>query len=407
MKEGFSRTSTSKSSDSNSPKRNNVWSPTKRNAPVPFLNHTLALGIDVNEDELVLPEITVIRSAGGDMRLYSCAGKTFISRANADSWRRSESMMLAEAAARASTARRIAIATASANLDVSSESPRSPKSPPTSPYRLLSAFEKSHPPRKVVTTQALQSPTVNEAVRHARGVLDESKLLDERSHVNEKVSELEKEVADLQAALEERKKSLAEMKASISLKDSALEKSRERELALRQELASLTMRFAAVSSLGVLRGGGGGGASPMSPLKSTPTVAAPVIVPATESQLVDSQSLSTVEKGEASLEGKEEGEIPSSTPVSSEINESTPKKASGRWSKIAKLAGSSPTVLSKAATEVVSAAEVEAAIAAAPASPRFTGGGLLKAGMPSSSNSPVLAMLAMASLRAKKIEETT
>jgi hypothetical protein len=114
-----------------------------------------------------------------------------------------------------------------------------------------------------------------------------------------------------------------------------------------------------------------------------------------------------VEKGEASLEGKEEGEIPSSTPVSSEINESTPKKASGRWSKIAKLAGSSPTVLSKAATEVVSAAEVDAAIAAAPASPRFTGGGLLKAGMPSSSNSPVLAMLAMASLRAKKIEETT
>jgi hypothetical protein len=227
--------------------------------------------------------------------------------------------------------------------------------------------------------------------------------------VNEKVSELEKEVADLQAALEERNKSLAEMKASISLKDSALEKSRERELALRQELASLTMRFAAVSSLGVLRGGGGGGggASPMSPLKSTPTVAAPVIVPATESQLVDSQNLSTVEKGEASLEGKEEGEIPSSTPVSSEINESTPKKASERWSKIAKLAGSSPTVLSKAATEVVSAAEVDAAIAAAPASPRFTGGGLLKAGMPSSSNSPVLAMLAMASLRAKKIEETT
>jgi len=244
-------------------------------------------------------------------------------------------MMLAEAAARAATARRIALATASASLDVSSDSPLSPNSPPSSPYRLLSAFEKSHPRR--VTTKPLQSPTVKEAIKHARGVLDESKLLDER-HGNSQLSVLEKEVADLQAALTEKNKSLVEMLASISLKDTALEKSKSTEMALRQELASLTMRFAAMSSLGVFRGGGGGGGgggiTPLSPFKVTLPATMPMIATVVSSpSVVSSPIVSTSEKDQSLLEKEEAESNPTASSYTTEVSESTLKKSSGRWSK--------------------------------------------------------------------------
>ena len=396
------------------------WSPTKHNAPLPTLNHSkLVLGIDVSENDLILPEITTIRSSGGDMRLYSCAGKTFISRANADSWRRSESMLIAEAAARAATARRIAIATASvsSSLDESTEISSSPRSPPSSPYRLLAAFEKSR--NRKVTQSSISSPTIKEAVTHARDILDESKLLDNKGNVT--ISVLEKEVAELQASLTTKNNSLEELQSIISQKDAALEKSKEREMSLRQELASLTMRFAAVSSIGALRGvrgGGGGGSATVgtssSPLKpSIPSSVAVVPVQTAVKQdnaetIVTSvvNGVETVETTQTSQTVPKEEEL-GSPATSSESSETTPKKSSGRWSKISKLAGSN--VLATAATESVSTAEVDAAVAAAVASsPRSFSGGLLKTGsMPSASNSPVLAMLAMASLRAKKIEGGT
>jgi hypothetical protein len=392
------------------------WSPTKHNAPLPTLNHSkLVLGIDVSENDLILPEITTIRSSGGDMRLYSCAGKTFISRANADSWRRSESMLIVEAAARAATARRIAIATASvsSSLDESTEISSSPRSPPSSPYRLLAAFEKSR--NRKVTQSSISSPTIKEAVTHARDILDESKLLDNKGNVT--ISVLEKEVAELQASLTTKNNSLEELQTILSQKDAALEKSKEREMSLRQELASLTMRFAAVSSIGALRGGGGGSATvgtSSSPLKpSIPSSVAVVPVQTAVKQDNAETILTSVVNGVETVETTQTSQtVPKeeelgSPASSSESSETTPKKSSGRWSKISKLAGSN--VLATAATESVSTAEVEAAVAAAVASsPRSFSGGLLKTGsMPSASNSPVLAMLAMASLRAKKIEGGT
>ena len=384
------------------------WSPTKHNAPLPTLNHSkLVLGIDVSENDLILPEITTIRSSGGDMRLYSCAGKTFISRANADSWRRSESMLIAEAAARAATARRIAIATASvsSSLDESTEISSSPRSPPTSPYRLLAAFEQSEKSRNRKVTQLSSSPTVKEVVTHARDILDESKFLDNKG--NATISVLEKEVAELQASLITKNNNLEELQTILSQKDAALEKSKEREMSLRQELASLTMRFAAVSSIGALRGGGGGSATVGTIPSSVAVVPVQTAVKQDNTEMIVNSvvnGVETVERTQTSQTVPKEEELGSATTTSVESSETTPKKSSGRWSKISKLAGS--TVLATAATESVSTAEVDAAVAAAVASsPRSFSGGLIKTGsMPSASNSPVLAMLAMASLRAKKIE---